>query len=46
MYQSVGDHLGVLRESLTAEILRRELGTLADEMGRSSLVPMMAPLSE
>jgi thioesterase domain-containing protein len=45
LYQSVGDHLGLLRESLTAEILRRELGTLASWTGRgSSLVPMMAPI--
>jgi hypothetical protein len=28
IYQSVGDHLGVLREGLTAEIMQRELTNL------------------
>jgi thioesterase domain-containing protein/acyl carrier protein len=44
VYQSVGDHLSVLREPLTAEILQRELGTLLG--GRGSLLPMMAPLAD
>ena len=43
VFQSIGDHLGVLREPLTAEIIRKELARLRPRLGFSFDLDLALP---